>query len=105
MLISSFEKSGKIKEAAVIYERIHFYSIKHEETIFRKDYFMQLLRLLIISNDFVKTTTVLQNEITFRKESEKCKDDGINLYVMDLLLLHLIMHDVLKVDSIYQSHM
>ena len=98
--IRSFEKSGKLAEASLIYERIHLYSIKYEETIFRKDYFMQLIRLLVSSNEYVRAVQSLENEIEFLKNCDKVKNDSINTYLLDLLLIHLIMHNTTKIDEI-----
>ena len=100
----SFEKSGKLAEASLIYERVHLYSIKYEETIFRKDYFMQLVRVLVASNEYVRAVQSLENEIDFLKNCEKVKGDSINTYLLDLLLIHLIMHNASKIDEIMVKH-
>ena len=80
------------------------YAIKHEEHIFRKDYIVQLVRLLLVSNEFVRVTQVLKNEIQFLENSEKCKKEGINLYILDLLLVLLITHDLQQVDMLLMAH-
>ena len=47
LIIKEKVKNGKENEAIELYELIHLSSIKFEEKIFRKDYFLNYLRLLI----------------------------------------------------------
>lgn len=64
---------------------------------------IQLLRLLFVSNDFLKAIEVLKNEIEFLKENEKCKKDGIHLYIMDYFFVLMIIHDTAEIDKLIEE--
>ncbi len=93
------EKINRINDAIIVYERIHYYAIKYDEHLFRRDYIMQYLRLVISQNNYIKAAEILKMEVDFLLESEKCKKDGISLYIMDLFLIHMITHNAMAIDN------
>jgi len=97
--IRQFEKINRINDAISLYERLHYYAIKYDEHLFRRDYIMQYLRLVISQNNYIKAAEILQLEIDFLLHSEKCKKDGVSLYIMDLFLVHMITHNPMAIDN------
>lgn len=77
----------------MIYDKLHDYSIKFEESLFRKDYIMSYLRILISINNYNDAIKVLKKEIDFLMVCEKCKHEGISLYIMDLMIIYMLMND------------
>jgi hypothetical protein len=60
---------------------------------------MQYLRLVISQNNYTKAAEVLRLEIDFLLGSEKCKKDGVSLYILDLFLVHMITHNPMAIDN------
>ena len=60
---------------------------------------MQYLRILVSQNSYAKCIEVLKTEIDFLRSSEKNKYDGTGLYIMDLMLIYMIMHNGKEVDA------
>ena len=87
------DRNDKSNEALAIYERIHDYSIKYEESLFRKDYIMSYLRILIVMNNYNNATRVLKREIEFLKTCDKCQYRGIETYILDLMIIYMITNN------------
>lgn len=99
------DRNNKTNEALRIYDKIHDYSIKFEESLFRKDYFMNYLRILISINNFVEAIRVVKREIDFLTTCEKCKYEGIAVCILDLMLLYMIAnraHDIEASSSLIE---
>lgn len=92
-------KAKREKEAIDIYEAIHISAIKFEEKVFRKDYFLNYLKLLIDQNEYVESLKVIAREIDFIETSSIGKSDW-NLYMMDLLLIYMISHNKDEIQKI-----
>lgn len=65
-----------------VHERIHFYLISHEELVFRNDYVVNYVYLLLSHEKFEQLETVLLKEIWFlyenMQESKSRKNDLMN---------------------------
>ena len=60
---------------------------------------MQYLRILIAQNNYVQAAEVLRKETEFLLQSEKCKKDGISVYIMDLMLVDMITPNLQAIDA------
>lgn len=78
---------------------MHFYMLKYEETIFRKDYFVYYLKILVTMNQFLRVVNALKTEIEFIKNNEKCRGENLNVYILDLLLMYFITHDEKAIED------
>ena len=94
--MAKFEKHS---EAILIYDKIHLYSIKYEESIFRKDYFMNYVQILISINNYLECIQVLSREIDFLMHSYKCQFEGIAVYILDLMLIYMITHNTQEIEA------
>ena len=93
------QKVGKHNEAIQIYSHIHTYSIKYNETIFRKDYIMNYIQLLISVNNYVECIRVLSQEIDFLMNNDQCQFEGISIYILDLMLIYMITHNTQEIEA------
>lgn len=98
-LIREYDRAEKTNEAVRVYERLHDYSIKFEEALFRKDYIMSYLRILISINNYADAARVLRREIDFLMTCEKCKYDGIAVYILDLMLVYMITNNRQEIEN------
>lgn len=98
IVISELEKSGKLNESLRIYDDIHSYSIRYNEIIFRKDYVMNYIKILVSMNNYIECIKVLSQEIDFLMNNDKCKFEGISVYILDLMLIYLITHNAQEVE-------
>lgn len=77
-----------------MHERIHFYLISHEELVFRNDYVVNYVYLLLKHDMYDRLETVLLKEIWFLyaniKESKSRKNDIMNWKVA-LGIVYMIM--------------
>lgn len=95
-------KGGKEKEAIELYEIIHLNSIKFEEKVFRKDYVLNLLRILIEQNEYIVALKTLGRELEFIQSTE-ISIGNWNLYMMDTLLIYMIIHNEGEIKKMIQS--
>ena len=75
------------------------YDEKGEEKVFRKDYMLHYLRLLIEENKFSKCVEVLSREIHFIREIDQSNLSSANLFILDLMLVYLITHNPQEIEN------
>jgi hypothetical protein len=98
-IATELAKLDKADKALEIHEKIHLYSIKFEEKVFRKDYMLHYLRLLIEENKFSKCVEVLSREIHFIREIDQSNLSSANLFILDLMLVYLITHNPQEIEN------
>lgn len=59
---------------------------------------MNFLRILIERHNYVECIKVLSKEIEFLRTSEKCRFEGIQVYILDLMLVYMITHNTKEIE-------
>lgn len=88
--------------AVKIYDSIHTHSIRYEESIFRKDYFMNYLRILLMTNNYVDCIKILSQEIDFLLDNQSSIFESISVYILDLMLVYMVTHNAKEIEEAFE---
>lgn len=61
---------------------------------------LQLLRLQLSANDFLKALETLKTEVEYLRSHDKADRHAISLYLMDMALLNLVIHDPVAAEKL-----